>query len=229
MPLVRPTVPWPTDLRVRRSTGGRQVQRPTTITRFVRRAATRCRRQGGTVVEVGLSPFSHAAFFPDGSHVHAVVGDGSAPDPTPATPADVVGSGLDAVASVAGRFPAALCLDVVGRVRHPAALLSELNRLVDDDGMLYLVSTLMVTDHRPFVAQGDRQGRGLNCLLESSGFSVVDLQPVRDRGDYAIVARKDRPLSARWLTSTTGRLPVAGLPGAGRGGAIESTGASVQV
>lgn len=164
-------------------------RRAITVDRFVRDAAARARAGRVATVEITNSPDSHRRLFAAAGHRHLLMGPaeptpyGLAAGPAP-LPIDDAWCGV------------VLCIGVIERLVDPLHLLTELNRVLSDDGHLYLVAPLVMKSGSP-LAPANRAHLGMNYLLETTGFTMVEHRSVRDRNVYAIVAGKTRSLSAR--------------------------------
>lgn len=159
-----------------------------TADEFAVRAATAARKRGASVLDIGFEEGRHQSVFDAERYTSVQLQSSTAaarfdrairPQPMAELPVVTEGFGL------------VFCADVVERSDEPQALLTELNRALEPEGLLFLSSPLIVpaspNDVRP-----RRPRFGLNYLLDASGFAIEDLQ-VFDRGeDYAVIATKSR-------------------------------------
>ena len=157
------------------------------VARLLRRAAARTKAEGCRALELGLSPHSYAAFFAPGRHEHLLIPT-LRPDQQPAAFAGP-SMGPEPLAVASDSFGVALLIDVLWRLTDPQRLLAEANRCLHHDGRLYAATPLVV--QAPSALRPDRlEALGVNGLLETAGFSVVEHRPLRNRDDYGVVARK---------------------------------------
>lgn len=162
---------------------------PTSVESFVQRAADDARSVRADAIELAGSERNHRRMFEPEAYAAVSLPRSAVLGP----PARYRAHGLTALPVESNRFGVAVCTDVLDRVTEPRSVLGELNRALLPDGRLYLTSPLVI-GRRSAGGLGPTR-LGLNYLLETTGFSLDDLQAVLDSGDYAIVARKSRPSS----------------------------------
>ncbi|MGF1599968.1 MAG: methyltransferase domain-containing protein [Acidimicrobiales bacterium] len=162
-----------------------------TVDQFARWAATAADTRGADVLDVASDANRHRHLFPAARYQYHPVEtrssrayDRTAPRPAPAP-----------LAVEDERFGVVLCMGVVDHHDHPRNLLSELNRVLDASGLLFLTTPLIVTGAGPDGACADRLG--LNYLLEASGFGLRGLTALHAADGYAVVASKLRPVDRR--------------------------------
>ena len=94
------------------------------------------------------------------------------------------------------RYGLVLCTEVMGQAYDPHAVLAELNRVLERQGLLYVSSPLIVQPSGP--RTGPRPARfGLNYLLEAAGFTLRDLSAYAVGDNYGVIAAKTRRLGFR--------------------------------
>lgn len=172
---------------------------PTSIEQFVRRAAADARSVKGEAFELAAGGRDHQSLFEPGSYARVAlprvggIGQGSR----------YQGIAVEGIRVESARFGVAVCTDLLHQVTDPQTVLGELNRALQPEGRLYLTSPLVVTPaaHRGPSPRANRLG--INYLLEAAGFSLTDLQAVRQSTEYAIVAHKSRPSTV--ITLVNGR------------------------
>jgi SAM-dependent methyltransferase len=183
-----------------RRRAGKGDQDGATLHEFVRRAADEARSRGAATLEVGLrNGPSHGELFDDDDYEAVFLR-------LPAAGPRFVPSAELPVASE--RFGVVLCTDVVHRAVEPRGVLSELNRVLEPRGKVFLSTPLVVPE--PAVTATPRPARyGLNYVMEASGFRIEAVTALGGGSRcYGIVAgKKDRVSGA----SPSGRQrPVPG-------------------
>ena len=102
-----------------------------------------------------------------------------------------------------GRYGVVLCIGALERYPEPLPLIIELNRILEPDGVLFLVAPLIVPEmaHGGPSSGGDRRRYGLNYLLDAAALRIEHLEPVERSSAYAVIARsspsKPRPQQRR--------------------------------
>lgn len=172
---------------------------PTSVEQFVRRAAADARSVKAEVFELAAAERDHRSLFEPGSY--AAVGLPRLGGMGQRSRYQAIA--VEGIPVESARFGVAVCTDVLCQVTEPQTVLGELNRALQPEGRLYLTSPLVVnrTDRRATSPGSSRLG--INYLLEAAGFSLTDLQAVRQSAEYAIVAHKSRP--SRVITLVSGR------------------------
>jgi SAM-dependent methyltransferase len=92
---------------------------------------------------------------------------------------DIVAS-ADAIPVRDGAFDAVLLTQVLEHVPEPASVLAELHRILTTGGKLYLTVPLIWELHELPHDYYRYTGEGLRHLLESAGFSSIEVQPRND-------------------------------------------------
>lgn len=172
----------------RRWPSPRQATLPTSVEQFVRRAAADARSVKAETIELAPAAHHHRRLFEPGAYAALAL---------PARTISRSGTrrriAVDGLPVRSSRFGVAVCTDVLDHVAEPQTVLDELNRALQANGRLYLTSPLVVDPSDPGGASRGTTRLGMNYLLEAAGFTLHDLQAVRDSSAYAIVAHKARP------------------------------------
>ena len=106
---------------------------------------------------------------------------------------DIVAS-ADSIPVRDGAFDAVLLTQVLEHVPEPASVLSELHRILSDGGTLYLTAPLVWELHELPHDYYRYTSEGLRHLLESAGFTSVEVEPRNDC--FTTLAQLMR--NARW-------------------------------
>jgi len=96
-----------------------------------------------------------------------------------------------------GRFAVALCVGTLERSPEPLPLMTELGRILEPDGQLFLVAPLIVPEPSATIAgrANERRRYGLNYLLDAASLRIEYLESVERSSAYAVIARKSsRPV-----------------------------------
>jgi SAM-dependent methyltransferase len=146
---------------------------------FAGRAAAEATGRDAAVLELGPTPGAHGRHF-DPARYRWLGPPAAAGARQPSVTRLPLGD---------EQFGFVLCVEAVAEHPDPQGLLTEVNRVLEPHGRLFLAAPLIVPDasqgHLPW-----RSRFGLNYLLEASGFTIEELQALERTRSYGIVAAK---------------------------------------
>jgi SAM-dependent methyltransferase len=145
------------------------------ILEFVMRAAREL-PAGARVADVGAGDAPFRELF---AHARYATLDWGESVHEGARSSDIVAS-ADSIPVRDGAFDAVLLTQVLEHVPEPAAVLAELHRILAEGGRIYITVPLLWELHELPHDYYRYTSQGLRHLLESAGFSSVEVQPRND-------------------------------------------------
>jgi len=161
------------------------------IANFIADAAERIPR-GAVVVDIGAGDAPYRELFEHTKYVtvdweHSVHADAKA--------ADIVGS-ADSLPLDDASVDAVLMTEVIEHLRHPAAVLAELSRVLRPGGSLFLTAPLVWMLHEMPFDYWRYTPSSVQMLLEDAGFGEVRIS---NKGDYFTTLAQLMELVPSWL------------------------------